>query len=71
VARAPQGYRALTRQPHKDRAQMIKRGGGEGETSPEHVTFLVAKRVTAAKEALSEFLHGSGRERGVRRSSAR
>jgi hypothetical protein len=51
-----------------DRTRKRRRGGGEGETSPDRGTFPAVKGVTAVK-ALMEFLHRSRSERGVRRSS--
>jgi hypothetical protein len=52
-----------------DRMRKRRRGGGEGETSPDRGTFPAVKGVTAVEKALMEFLHRSRSERGVRRSS--
>jgi hypothetical protein len=48
-----------------------KQVGGEGDTSPERVTYPAVKRVVVAEKASLEFLHGEGSTSDVRRSSSR
>jgi hypothetical protein len=69
AARATLVHRSLAGHPHMDRTRKRRRGGGEGETSPDRGTFPAVKGVTAVEKALMEFLHISRSERGVRRSS--